>query len=262
MSLQKNSNQFYKLPILDGMELLDAQNCTIDFPFHQHETYNISLILKNTFSTRLQNKQVKAPVGSLSITNANELHANPCDRTIGNTFFTYYIPPDVINQFAKDKKVFFEDKVIHDQKLFDELFILSQSLKMDASAFEQRLLKALNSLVSAYTIEQEDLDDDFKVIQHLIDESFVFEGFSLTKISAKFGINKYKLIRLFKQETGLTPYNYILSKRIEKSKELLKHGMPIPRVAITCGFYDTPHFYKYFKRFTGVNPMVFQSAFE
>jgi len=66
---------------------------------------------------------------------------------------------------------------------------------------------------------------------------------------------------LFKQETGLTPNNFILIKKIEQSKEMLKNGHPIFDVAIDCGFYDNSHFYKNFKRFIGVNPLEFQNAF-
>ena len=88
------------------------------------------------------------------------------------------------------------------------------------------------------------------------------EDFSLHSIAAKYGINKYKFIRLFKQETGLSPKQFFLLKRIEKSKKMLRSGYPIFDVAIECGFYDSPHFYKYFKQYTGVSPLVFQSAFD
>ena len=49
-------------------------------------------------------------------------------------------------------------------------------------------------------------------------------------------LNKYKFLRLFKQETGLTPNNYIILKRVEKCKELLNTQDDLLDIAIETGF--------------------------
>ncbi|MEO9870302.1 helix-turn-helix domain-containing protein [Ekhidna sp.] len=261
MSSIINVSEYHQIPILDGLELLNAKSHTLDFPFHTHETFNIALILTSTFNTKLTDKFLKAPISTLSITNPGEVHATPCDRDLGNSFFTYYVSPEAIKDFNNGEDVFFEDKIIYDQKIFNELYFLSKNYKKSHVEFEKRLTTSLKLLVRKYATERPIDFKTNKLFQSFINETS-FNSFSLDKTASKFGINKYKFIRLFKQETGLTPNNFVLLKKIEKSKRMLKNGTPIFNVAIDCGFYDPSHFYKNFKRFTGVNPMDFQNALQ
>jgi len=257
---ETNINEYHLLPILDGLELLNANSCTIDFPFHTHETLNISLILKNTFNTKLTDRFLKAPAGTICITNAKEIHATPCDNYIGNSFFTFYVSPDVIKKLNNNQEFFFKDNIIYNQNMFGELYSLSLNFKKSNIHFEKRLKSILTSLISEYSYRKE---INFRTKRHFQDfvNNTPFNNFSLSKTASQFGMSKFKFIRLFKQETGLTPNNFILLKRIEKSKEMLKNGNSIFDVAIDCGFYDNSHFYKNFKRFIGVNPLEFQNAF-
>ncbi len=257
---KRNISEYHHLPILDGLELLNAKSHTLDFPFHTHDTFNIALILENTFNIRLDDKDIKVPKGVLSIVHPNEVHATPCDKDLGNSFFTFYVSPEAIKDFNNGEPVFFEDKIIYDQSIFNELYSLSVHFKNNEIDFENRLVVALKLLVTKYATVKPMKLATSKLFQSFIAETS-FESFSLDKTASQFGLNKYKFIRFFKQETGLTPNNYVLLKKIEKSKKKLKNGKPIFDVAIDCGFYDTSHFYKNFKRFTGVNPLDFQSCF-
>lgn len=260
MKNKTDINEYYQIPILDGLELLNAKSCTFDFPFHAHDTFNISLILKNTFNTKLTDRHLKAPVGTICITNAKEVHATPCDNYIGNSFFTFYVSPDVIKKLNNGQDVFFKDNIIYDHNIFSELYFLSLNLNQRSIQFEKRLKSALTSLISKYSYNKENSNETKQLFQSFINNESI-DAFSLSQTASQFGISKYKFIRLFKQETGLTPNNFILLKKIEQSKQMLKSGNPIFDVAIDCGFYDNSHFYKNFKRFIGVNPLEFQNAF-
>lgn len=256
----QNISEYYQLPILDGLELLHAKGHRLDFPFHTHDTFNIALILHATFNTKLSDKFLKAPIGTLSITNPHEVHATPCDHDLGNSFFTYYVSPEAIGHMNQGHRVFFEDKIIYDPDIFHELFLLSQCYGNTITDYESRLVRALTRLVVRYGTGTPTDHATSRLFQDFLQET-EFSSFSVDKSATQFGMSKYKFIRLFKQETGLTPNNYALLQRIEESKRMLKNGKPIFDAAIDCGFYDTSHFYKYFKRFTGVNPLEFQQAF-
>ncbi|SHJ09807.1 AraC family transcriptional regulator [Aquimarina spongiae] len=260
MKNRTNINEYHRLPILDGLELLNVNSCTFDFPFHAHDTFNISLILKNTFNTKLTDRNLQAPVGTICITNPKEIHATPCDNLIGNSFFTFYVSSDVIRKLNQNQNVSFKDKIIYDQNIFNELYFLSLNFNDNNIHFENILKSTLKKLISKYSTVKEISYNTNKFFQNFLD-STSFDTFSLSKTASQFGMSKYKFIRLFKQETGLTPNNFILLKKIEQSKAMLKNGNSIFDVAIDCGFYDNSHFYKNFKRFIGVNPLEFQNAF-
>ncbi len=70
--------------------------------------------------------------------------------------------------------------------------------------------------------------------------------------------SKYHLLRLFKKYYGLTPRQYLIDKRIEKSKELLKNGILVTETCFSVGFESLGSFSTLFKTKTGKSPTQFQ----
>lgn len=258
---ENNINEYRKLNILDGIEMLNAKNSTESFPFHKHETYNVSLILQNVFQTDIADQSFLAPSASIAITNPNEFHATPCNSVVGNSFFTFYIPQSIISYITGNKNTFIIDKVVDNPIIFNNLLQLASISKTSNSSFEGQFLHTLSLLINNCRTDTPTKCDNNSIRQFIKEIITETDHFSLDSIQKKYGINVYKFIRLFKEEIGISPKKFFLYKRIEKSKLMLQEGYPIPDVALACGFYDSPHFYKYFKRYIGVSPLEFQSAF-
>lgn len=65
----------------------------------------------------------------------------------------------------------------------------------------------------------------------------------------------------FKQKTGMTPLNYILHKKIDYAKLLLKNSsICIADIAITCGFANISQFSVTFKKLTGNTPSEYRKS--
>ena len=73
-------------------------------------------------------------------------------------------------------------------------------------------------------------------------------------------ISKYHLLRLFKRYYGLTPRQYLMNKRIEKSKECLKNGLSVTETCFAVGFQSLGSFSTLFKNKTGKPPIQFQKS--
>lgn len=71
-------------------------------------------------------------------------------------------------------------------------------------------------------------------------------------------VSKYHLLRLFKRYYGLTPRQYLMDKRIEKSKEHLKNGITVTETCFAVGFESLGSFSTLFKNKTGKSPAQFQ----
>ncbi len=252
-------NSFFKLPILDGLELLDARGYNQSFPFHTHPTFNISLILEQTFTNKLADRTCHAPVGAIVITNPGEVHATICDAKTGSTFFTFYISPGVLYDLNKKQPVFFDNKVIIDRDLFNKLLAITPHVNDAVAATEQQLVNTLKELIVKYAANGVTGKTSSNFFTQRMEED-IFEKFSLEKTAGKFKLDKYKFIRFFKQETGLTPNNYVIIRRIEKCKELLQTQDDLLDIAIQTGFYDATHLCKYFKKITGITPLAYHNA--
>lgn len=71
-------------------------------------------------------------------------------------------------------------------------------------------------------------------------------------------VSKYHLLRLFKKYYGQTPRQYLIDKRIEKSKEHLINGMSVTETCFAVGFESLGSFSTLFKTKTGKSPTRFQ----
>jgi AraC family transcriptional regulator len=86
-------------------------------------------------------------------------------------------------------------------------------------------------------------------------EGDLSEDLSLKALASAAGLSEYHFLRLFKQSTGLTPHQYVISQRIERAKELLqKTQMTITEIAYLLGFSTPAHFTHHFRRKTGITP--------
>ena len=71
-------------------------------------------------------------------------------------------------------------------------------------------------------------------------------------------VSKYHLLRMFKKYYGLTPRQYLIDKRVEKSKEHLINGMSVTETCFAVGFESLGSFSTLFKTKTGKSPSEFQ----
>ena len=78
---------------------------------------------------------------------------------------------------------------------------------------------------------------------------------SLDSVARQFYVNKSYLLRLFKENTGLTVNNYILQKRILKAKNELRFtNKTLDVIAQECGLEEANYFIRVFKKIEGLTP--------
>jgi len=77
----------------------------------------------------------------------------------------------------------------------------------------------------------------------------------------KIPLSKDYMVQLFKRETGQTPLNYLIGKRISFAVQLLdsrkSNNMKVKEVAHMAGFKDPYYFSRIFKKITGKSPVNF-----
>ncbi|MDQ2185008.1 AraC family transcriptional regulator [Alcaligenaceae bacterium A4P071] len=81
---------------------------------------------------------------------------------------------------------------------------------------------------------------------------------SLTELARTAGVSRYRLIRVFRAATGMTPHAWILNRRVNLARERIRSGADIAGVAHDLGFADQAHFQRVFKAHTGITPGGFR----
>lgn len=80
----------------------------------------------------------------------------------------------------------------------------------------------------------------------------------VAEIAQHNGFSEYHFFRLFKNAFQISPYQYLLNKRLLHASKLLgEGGMSVSEVAFTCGFGDVHNFSKSFKKKFGRSPSWF-----
>lgn len=103
--------------------------------------------------------------------------------------------------------------------------------------------------------------------QHVADalkymERNVCESRSIAQVASSCGISEEHLIRIFKAEMQMTPYQYFTRLKIQMaSLALLSSSCPVSKVAADFSFENQFHFSRVFKKCTGMAPSLYRSAY-
>jgi AraC family transcriptional regulator len=92
-------------------------------------------------------------------------------------------------------------------------------------------------------------------------EANLDQPLTLDAMAGQVGISPLYLARAFKAAVGQSPHQYVLARRIERAKELLRNTeLPIIDVALSVGFSSQSHLSHWMIRHTGVSPAVYRRS--
>lgn len=95
-------------------------------------------------------------------------------------------------------------------------------------------------------------------IKRYIDLHFK-EPLTLEQLSAEAHMNKYHLSHTFKREYGVSPINYLISRRLDESKYLLAEtDLSVSQIGQLLGFSSLSYFSQVFRKANGISPMDFR----
>lgn len=83
---------------------------------------------------------------------------------------------------------------------------------------------------------------------------------SLEQIAHNMYLSPVYISKIFKEETGESPINYLIKIRLEKAKEILltEGSGSIKSIANQVGYDDVYHFSKLFKKYYGLSPLYYR----
>jgi AraC-like DNA-binding protein len=84
---------------------------------------------------------------------------------------------------------------------------------------------------------------------------------TLDDLATHAGMDKFHLVRAFRAEVGLPPYEYLTHARVSKARELLQRGALVADAAQAVGFCDESQLHRHFRRIIGITPGRFSKSF-
>ncbi len=83
----------------------------------------------------------------------------------------------------------------------------------------------------------------------------------VTELTAQLGLSRSHFCRIFKQQTGMSPQEYIVFYRLEKAAHMLSStNLPQKEIAQAVGYPDVYAFSKMFRRKYGISPGAYRTS--
>jgi AraC-like DNA-binding protein len=90
-------------------------------------------------------------------------------------------------------------------------------------------------------------------------ESNLGRDIKLSELAGCVGLSATRFCHAFRKSTGVSPHQYVIARRIERSKVILcRKSANITELALTLGFNSQSHFTRVFRIATGSTPMRYR----
>jgi AraC family transcriptional regulator len=91
-------------------------------------------------------------------------------------------------------------------------------------------------------------------------DAHLAENIGLQDMATVAGLGQHHFSTLFKQSMGISPYQYVIERRIDRAKRHLRQqDVAIIDIALACGFADQSHLTKHFRKLVGMTPRAFRT---
>lgn len=90
-------------------------------------------------------------------------------------------------------------------------------------------------------------------------EERLHRDIGLEQMANEAGLSKFHFTTAFSRATGVTPYQYIVGRRLSRAQKLLRNtNVPVTTVALDCGFSSHAHLTSAFTSRFGVSPTIYR----
>lgn len=264
--------RFWQPRGLDGVELLHAHYIDQRFSPHVHEGFVFAVIEQGTHRFQHRGSDHLAPSGSMILINPDELHSCSKAHEQGWRYRAFY--PEVAQvtgvleelQLGQGGTPSFADSVLHDPAVGQVFSDLHRLMDNPTSALQQQtawreailLLFQRHARIPAVIAPGREPRAVARAKEMLIGQ--LAYPPSLEALAAAVDLSPFHFARVFRRATGLPPHSWLMQRRVEQARALLKVGCTPLTVAMQLGFADQSHLTRQFKQTYGIGPGAYRKA--
>ena len=139
--------------------------------------------------------------------------------------------------------------------------------RLDVSTTEQELSDIHREVFLEYTKRMQKVNSGEAYSKHVLTcldliYNNLDNGIRVQELADKLGLTPQYLSKLFKQEVGVTISDYIMSRRIQAAKNMLKFSEYTPLdIGNYLNFSSHSHFISCFRKHTGMTPRQYRESY-
>ncbi|GGX98745.1 AraC family transcriptional regulator [Litchfieldella qijiaojingensis] len=274
MAKQSSQFDYFKSQHIPELTVLQAALSDFSYDRHAHEEYAFGVTLAGRQDFFSGGQFHRSPPGNVIQFNPEEVHDGQPggESTLG--YVMVYVPPTQLEALFADavgceragrfrsNEILIPDPALRSAILDLAHFVTGQvgsRIDQEHALYQMvtRLVQRAGKFQPGSTVSRPDallLRAKDYILAHLE------EDMSLDAISQAAHLSKYHFLRLFRQQFGITPHQYVLNCRINAARNALEAGVVPNEVAFRYGFVDLSHFNRRFKRIYGMTPYQYQRS--
>lgn len=274
-----DDNPYCKLHYSYGVPMSDSSL----YYLHYDEDLIIEYFRKGETSKRIEGNIYNIREGDLIITTPEELHVGIRTDDSYIEKISLHIDEELFTPFGGNRTVFF-DTIINKPKGTGNLILaevvrelgidsmLNQCLEYaQMSTLEAQvllnckvveMLSKLSKLIEAGNTAESAAPSSNKTVNEMINyiNRHYTEDVTLDILADKFHFSKYYISHLFRDYVGVSPYEYLITRRLYLFNDLVRQGHSIRQACFDIGFNNYSNFFRLYKKHFDITPQQFKIA--
>jgi AraC-like DNA-binding protein/mannose-6-phosphate isomerase-like protein (cupin superfamily) len=274
------------------VEVLRTTYQSQTFARHTHDTYTLGLVLGGAGTFWCRGSERLACKGDVVVIPPGEVHTGSVVAGVDTlSYLAVYLPVGLATLHAEiagsrsGKPPEFGSFVLRDPAVRRAYQALDQAIgsadvfrdghspgnadttNLDDGAAQEAVCVAITELIRRHAqrhTRSDALESSRRtkreprivsVVRDVLEDSYArADETSLHVLAEKTGVTPFRVIRAFREATGLAPHQYLIQVRVERARQFLADGAVPSLAAAMTGFVDQSHLTYHFKKHLGITP--------
>lgn len=235
----------------------------------QHDRICLAVTLNGTFDYRSSRGAATLAPGAILLGNPGDCFECGHQHSVGDRCLSFHFEPAFYESVLSDvpglRRLSFDRPSVPPRTSASWLLPRADAALADPSAAEEFAFDLAAFAATALTEARRSLPGapaNRRRIQELAQwiEAEAESHLPLTSLARRACMSPYHLLREFRRVIGITPHQFILSLRLRRAAQGLRHSDDsVLNVALDSGFSDLSEFNRRFRRVLGVTPSAYRA---
>lgn len=249
-----------RLSVFEGAEAVEAYFCGHRFSPHRHDTYTLGYTICGVQRFRYRGAERFSRPGDVFVLHPDELHDGWPGTDEGYGYRAIYLNPGLVSDALGGAPLPFLAKAVSRQPSLRTAIteaICDPAETQDSlapvaavAALADRLATLEGKRRSAS--RQIDAIKMTRIRDHL--EATAVSSVGVSSLEREYGIDRYSLSRQFRACFGVSPWRFVILRRLDEAKRQILAGASLADAASISGFADQSHMTRQFRRAFGLTP--------
>jgi AraC-like DNA-binding protein len=249
--------------IAPGLKRIEAEFSGHAYDRHRHDAYAMGYTIAGVLSFGYRGKVVNSLPGACMVIHPDEVHDGHAGTATGFLYRMIYVDPSLVRKALGETcraLPFVKEAVQNNPRLHNALQIALSDFNTPLESLQiDTFLTALTDVMVQQISGIRDKSVG-KINHKAVYEARTFlESSFARKVASEeleliTGLDRFAIARHFRGSLGTSPYQYLISRRLEEAQKLIATDLSLSSIAFETGFADQSHMTRHFKRAYGVTP--------